>query len=81
MEFIILLKSSRRFWILQQSLSVSMKVLSSLRELTEVLERLLDLLVGESQDDLRRQQGGVQPVLTVISKHTVCSESVVGLTF
>lgn len=57
-----------------------MKALSTLRELTEVLERLLDLLVGESQHHLRGQQGGLQPVLTVISKHTVCSESVVGLT-
>lgn len=47
--------------------------------LTEVLERLFNLLVCESQNDFWWQQRGVQPVVIVISKHTVCSKSVVGL--
>lgn len=47
--------------------------------LTEVLECLFNLLVCEPQNDLWWQQRGLQPVVIVVSKHTVCSQGVVRL--
>jgi len=49
--------------------------------LTEILEGLLDLLVRESQSGLLGQQRGVQPVVLVVAKHRVGTQSVVGLAF
>lgn len=48
--------------------------------LTEVLERLFNLLMRESQDDFSWQQRSVQPVFVVVSEHGVGAERVVGLT-